>query len=160
MNLFLVRHAIAEEAKPGQADADRELTDEGESRFHDVVKGLRALSWRFDRVLASPWRRAWQTAKLLEPVCDGDITETELLAQAPSKDLLALIAETPTKTTAVVGHEPWLGVLASWLAFGDGRVGEAIMLKKGGVVWLEGPVVPGGMMLRAIVPPKVFRGLT
>lgn len=156
MQLFVIRHGIAEDAGPGQDDASRELTDDGERKLKKIVKGLRRLGVDFDRILTSPWRRATQTAIALQPLCEDPPLSTDLLAQSPKAELLALIAEL-NETTAVVGHEPWLGELIAWLAFGDTRHGEALQLKKGGVVWLEGSCVPGGMMLRAILPPSVLR---
>ena len=69
-----------------------------------------------------------------------------------------MIAES-NETTAVVGHEPWLGELVAWLAFGDTRHADALVLKKGGVIELEGSAVPGGMRLHAIIPPRVLRRL-
>ena len=156
MHLYVIRHAIAEDAAPDQADSDRALTDDGERKMKKVVKGLKRLDVQFDRILTSPWRRAAQTALLLENLCDEPPLATDLLAKVPSAELLALIAEMH-ETTAVVGHEPWLGELIAWLAFGDQRHGEGLELKKGGVVWLEGSCVPGGMTLQAILPPGVTR---
>ena len=164
MHLFVVRHAIAEEAEPGQDDADRELTDDGVRKFKRSVQGLRELRWTYDRVLTSPWVRAIKTAELLAPLTDGPTISTELLCDKPRPELFALIAEASgpqddRQATAVVGHEPWLSELVGWLAFGDPHHGEAIEIKKGGVVWLEGTAVPGGMKLRAMLPPKVLREL-
>jgi len=158
MQLFVIRHAIAEDAQPGQDDASRELTPDGERKLKKVVKGLRRLDIELDRILTSPWRRATQSAILLQPLCDDAPLSTDLLAQSPKAELLALIAEL-SETTAVVGHEPWLGELVAWLAFGDTRHAEALELKKGCVVWLEGTCVPGGMTLRAILPPSVVRNV-
>ena len=158
MQLFVVRHAVAEDAVPGQDDASRELTSDGERKMKKVVKGMRRLNIELDRILTSPWRRAAQTAILLQPLCDDPPLSSDLLAQSPKSELLALIAEL-NETTAVVGHEPWLGELVAWLAFGDTRHGEALQLKKGGVVWLEGSCVPGGMVVRAILPPSVIRSV-
>ena len=158
MQLFVIRHAIAEEAAEGQADQDRALTDDGVRKMRRVVKGLRRLDIELDRILTSPWRRATQTAMLVQPLCDQPPLATELLAQTPKAELLALIAELD-ETTAVVGHEPWLGELVAWLAFGDTRHGDALQLKKGGVVWLEGSCVPAGMTVRAIMPPAVLRSV-
>jgi phosphohistidine phosphatase len=62
-------------------------------------------------------------------------------------------------SVAVVGHEPWLGELIGWLTAGDPRAGEALVIKKGSVSWLEGSAVPGGMSLRALLPPRVLRAL-
>ena len=156
MQLFVIRHGIAEDAAPGQDDASRELTEDGERKLKKIVKGLRRLDVDFERILTSPWRRAAQTAIALRSLCDDPPLSTELLAQSPKAELLALIAEM-NETTAVVGHEPWLGELIAWLAFGDQRHGEALQLKKGGVVWMEGSCVPGGMLLRAVMPPSVIR---
>ena len=67
-----------------------------------------------------------------------------------------MIAER-NEDTAVVGHEPWLGELVAWLAFGDTRHGEALQIKKASVVWLDGTAVPGGMTLRALLTPRMIR---
>jgi len=158
MQLFVIRHAIAEDRSPDLEDAQRELTDEGVARMKQVVRGLRALELEFPRMLTSPWARALQTAKLLAPVSEEEPIATDLLCQSPRAELLAMIAE-KGETTAVVGHQPWLGELVGWLAFGETRRGEAIELKKGGVIVLEGSVVPGGMTLRQILEPRVLRRL-
>lgn len=165
MHLFVVRHAIAEDAEPGQDDSTRELTSDGVKKFKREVRTLRELDWRFSTVLTSPWKRAVQTAHLLAPVIDGETTETELMCDVPRAELFALIAATASTATdtrhatAVVGHEPWLSALVGWLAFGDTRHGEAIAIKRGGIVWLEGSPLPAGMKVRAILPPKVLRSL-
>jgi phosphohistidine phosphatase len=158
MQLFVVRHAAAEGSEPGPAGAARELTEAGKSKLRRAVRGLAALDLRFDCVLTSPWKRAAQTAKLLAPIAAAAPITTDLLTQSPGTALLALLAE-HQETTAVVGHEPWLSELVAWLAFGDARHGEALVLKKGGVLWLDGTPVPGGMQLRASLPPKVLRAL-
>ncbi|MEE8408192.1 MAG: histidine phosphatase family protein, partial [Myxococcota bacterium] len=62
MDLYLIRHAIAEERRPGLEDPERQLTDEGKLRFERAVAGLQKLGVRFDRLYHSPWIRAAQTA--------------------------------------------------------------------------------------------------
>lgn len=160
MDLFVVRHAIAEDAAPGQDDADRALTRDGRERFERAVRGMKALGFRFERALHSPWKRAAQTAELLGRIVRGPLEATPLLARAPSPALLKAIARhTEEGPTAIVGHQPWLGETIAWLALGDADLGEHIDLKKGGVVWLEGEPEPGGMRLRAYLPPRVLRAL-
>src|SRR5690349_7016340 len=122
MDLFVIRHAIAADAEPGQSDADRELTPEGARKFKRSVQGLRELGWRLERVLTSPWKRAMETAELLKSVTDGPTIVTDLLCDKPRPELFALIAEATQPhekkhATAVVGHEPWLSELVAWLAF-------------------------------------------
>lgn len=156
MQLFVIRHALAEDVGPHVDDTTRALTDAGKAKLRRVVRGLRALDIRFERILTSPWKRAVQTAKLLAPLASSPPVATELLTQPPRAELLAQIAE-HGDTTAVVGHEPWLGELSAWLMFGDTRHGDALVIKKGGVLWLEGSAVPGGMHLRAAIPPRLLR---
>jgi phosphohistidine phosphatase len=162
MQLYVVRHAIAEDAAAGQDDGERELSGDGKRKLRAAVRGLRAARIRFDRVLTSPKLRAVQTADALAPLCDAPPIVTELLAQPPRNELLAQIAEITSggkDGTAVVGHEPWLGELVALLAFGDTRFGEALTLKKASVTLLAGSAVPGGMTIRALVPPRLLRRL-
>jgi phosphohistidine phosphatase len=156
MQLYVIRHAIAEDAAPGQDDASRQLTHEGEKQLKKVVRGMRELGIAFDRVLTSPWARAARTAELLKPLCTKPPIATELLCQSPRSELLAQIAELG-EDTAVVGHEPWLSELVAWLAFGDTRHGDAFDFKKAGMFWLEGTAIPGGMSVKAMLPPKFLR---
>jgi phosphohistidine phosphatase len=157
MHLYVVRHGIAEETNEA-GDAARELTAEGRKKLKKSIRGLRELGVSFDRVLTSPWRRAVETAAMLAPICDDAPVVTELLAQTPRSELLAMISERG-QDTAVVGHEPWLSELAAWLAFGEQRYRDGITLKKGGVIHLSGNAIPHGMKLHAHLPPKVLRSL-
>jgi len=164
MNLLVIRHAIAEDKKLLEDDATRRLTNAGEKKFKGVVRGIKRLGWKLDRVFSSPWLRAARTAELLEVLGGGVAIETDLLTKSPRAELLALISEyagggEKMRAVALVGHQPWLGELIAWLAFGDGRHGEGLALKKGGVVWLEGSATPGGMSIRAQLPPSVLREL-
>lgn len=158
MQLLVIRHAVAEAPGPGTDDTARELTDAGKAKLRQAVRGLRALDVRFERILTSPWKRAMQTAKQLAVIAAAPPVATDLLTQPPRAELLALIAER-SEPTAVVGHEPWLGELVAWLAFGDTKHGDALVIKKCGVLWLEGTAVPGGMQVRAVIPPKLLRAL-
>ncbi|BDG20278.1 hypothetical protein TthSNM11_24810 (plasmid) [Thermus thermophilus] len=164
MELFLVRHALAlpPEGEGEEADDRRPLAPKGVRRFRKVVRGLKALGVGFTFLLTSPKRRALETAELLAELLEGESRVTPHLAAPPSE---ALLREIPGEgRVALVGHEPYLSGLLSWLLFGDflgdsareGAEGR-FLLKKGGVAWLEGSPRPGGMVLRALLPPKVFR---
>lgn len=175
MELFLVRHAIAlplEEAMGNlppetpldeeAADDGRPLTPKGVRRFRKVVKGLEGLGVELDLILTSPKRRALETAELLADLLEGEVRVSSHLAAPPSE---ALLAELPAQgRVALVGHEPYLSALLAWLLLGDFAgasardvLGSRFVLKKGGVAWLEGEATPGGMVLKALFPPKVFR---
>ncbi|MDX2003702.1 MAG: phosphohistidine phosphatase SixA [Meiothermus sp.] len=153
MNLYLVRHAAAEDAREGQTDDQRALTGEGIEKFRGVVRGLSRLEVRFDRLYHSPKLRAVQTAELLTGLLEGESEVTPNLAAPPSPQLLEQLRG---ERVALVGHEPWLGELCAWLLTGE-MGGAAFAFKKGGVAWLEGSPAPGGMKLLAFLPPKVLR---
>ena len=58
---------------------------------------------------------------------------------------------------ALVGHEPWMGMLLSLLLFGTTEHGDRFPFKKGGVAHVFGAAKPAGMCLRALHPPKTLR---
>jgi phosphohistidine phosphatase len=158
MQLMVIRHAIAQDATVEVDDRERELTADGKAKLARAVAGMRRFGLRFDHLLTSPWRRALQTARALSALSREDLVVTPWLSQAPRSELFAMIAE-HGDVTAVVGHEPWLGELVGALAFGDAKHGDAITIKKCGLVWLEGTPTPGGMQVRAVLSPKLLRGL-
>ena len=162
MDLYVIRHAIAEEAREDLPDTERELTRKGRRRFREVVRGLDTHGVELDRVLYSPWKRAAETAHLLAPIIADRrrdaLVATDALTASPNQQLLDLVfAHSAAGTVAVVGHEPWLSELISLLVFGDLLKQNAFSLKKGGLAKLDGDATPGGMVLRSLVPPKLLR---
>lgn len=163
MEVWIIRHAIAQDASPDVPDSDRALTGRGRKRFRVAVDGLRNLGVEAGCVLHSPWLRAAQTAELLTPLlpqADGTVIPCPLLCASPASDLLSMIAvHAEAGSVLIVGHEPWLGELVGWLAFGDPRHGESLRIKKGGAIRLGGTPIPGGMVVLGAFPPRVLRGL-
>jgi phosphohistidine phosphatase len=161
MDLWLIRHAIAEDHSPDMEDARRALTPEGRERFVRGVRGLTRIGPRFDRVLHSPLLRAQETADLLDPLIDGETAVCAALARAPDEELLADIRG---DVVALVGHEPWLSQTLAWLVFGwrvyeDQPTNAIVALKKGSAAHLVGEPRPGSMQLVALYPPAVLRAL-
>lgn len=150
MDLFLIRHAIAEERRVGLPDAERALTDRGRARFEAVVQSLDRAGFRFDRVYHSPWLRAVQTAELLAPITDGPMVPTEGLAQSPQPTFFRSLEG---ENVACVGHEPWMSDAVALLTVGTPD-GTWLRFKKGGIAWLRGPSAPAAMELRALLPPR------
>ncbi len=155
MELYLVRHAIAEDALPGQPDDARPLSLEGIEKFKGVVRGLKRLEIALDRLYHSPKLRAVQTAELLLPLLNGETIVTPHLAEGPSPQLLKAIKG---QSVALVGHEPWLSDLCAWLLMGQMEGGQ-FPFKKGGVALLEGTAKPGNMKLVGFWSPKMLRNL-
>ena len=156
MELLVIRHAIAVPGSMILADAERPLSPQGRERFTQAVMGLQRLGVRCDRLYHSPWRRAVETAELLGPVLAGEAVCSPALARPPSQALLdAMVGQ----RVALVGHQPWLGELVTWLITGAQSDGSGFVLKRGGVACLEGRPKPGRMVLRAFLPPRVLRAL-
>ena len=65
MELYLIRHGIAEEHQPGLKDEERQLTPEGREKTEKIAQRLVKLSFNFDLILTSPLVRAYQTAEIL-----------------------------------------------------------------------------------------------
>lgn len=142
MELYLIRHGIAEEAAPNQQDEERQLTQEGRRKTRKVAKQLYKLGLRFDLILTSPLIRARQTAELLEKV--GLSTEIEeLAALSPEGEIQNWLSwlETPQHSDlarlALVGHQPNLGDWAETLVWG--KPNNGIVLKKAGTIGLTVP---------------------
>lgn len=142
MNLYLLRHAIAVEAgAPGcSRDADRRLSEEGIRKLESVAIAMRGMGLEIEVVLTSPYVRARETARYVARVLGGDIPLVEAPSLSPSgtpasvaRSLKAL-APMP-ENVLLVGHEPNLGELASWLLSGNTRA--QIRFKKAGLCRLS-----------------------
>jgi len=154
MRLYLIRHAIAED---GADDFARPLSPKGVKRFQAVAAALETAGVRFDLLLHSPKVRAVHTAELLEDLVQGQTQVTPWLAEAPGPRLLRQLAG---ERVGVVGHEPWLSTLLSWLVLENDRHGDAFVFKKGGVAELEGEPAPGAMQLTGFWAPGLLRKLS
>ncbi len=154
-DFFIIRHAIAEERRPGLEEYDRALTREGREKFSACVSGMRRMGVRFGDILHSPLVRAKQTAEMLKPLAAGKLLETDLLAGEPGEELVKLLAKHPG--AAVVGHRPWLGQLVSILVFGSASDVEQFALRKGGMASLTGEPIVGGMALHGLYMARDLR---
>ncbi len=140
MNLYIVRHAIAvQRGTPGyDDDSQRPLTDTGRKKMKKIVKGLRQLDLKLDIILSSPYVRARDTAKILAK--EFDMTEDIAFSDnlIPPGNFENLVSEIHEKydvdNLALVGHEPMLSSLISWLT--TGNTDMRLTLKKGGVAYL------------------------
>jgi len=136
--LVVVRHAKAEEKSEffGQ-DRLRPLTEEGRQRMRKNAARLRQLISELDCLVASPLVRAQQTAEIIKEEFGLDkIETTELLSPGLNPaELAKYLNKLECGTVAVVGHEPDLGELCSWLL--SGQASSFIPFRKGGVCVLE-----------------------
>jgi phosphohistidine phosphatase len=64
MEVYLLRHGIAEDDSPTGRDADRELTSAGRRKLNEVLKIVAAAGFVPEVVVSSPLVRARQTADI------------------------------------------------------------------------------------------------
>jgi phosphohistidine phosphatase len=132
MDLILWRHAEAEDAPDGGEDLERPLTHRGEKQAARMAQWLDRQLPEGLRVLASPARRAEQTAHALGRKFK---LRAELLPGGSADDLLEL-AQWPRARGAVlvVGHQPMLGQTIARLL---GLQASDCAVRKGAVWWLR-----------------------
>jgi phosphohistidine phosphatase len=142
VQVLVVRHAIAEQkedfARTGKDDSQRPLTDDGRRKMRRGAAALRGVVRAIEVLATSPLLRAVQTAEVLAAVYNGRnmVTVNELSPDSEFPPFLRwLRMQDAGGTVAIVGHEPHLSGLTSWLL--TGRKRSFISLKKGAACLLE-----------------------
>ena len=161
MELYLIRHGIAEEKGLGIKDEERSLTKEGRQKTEKVAQKLVKLGLNFDFILTSPLVRARQTAEILiAEKLSSQLEESSHLApdgQISSwlKDWLEPRNYSQNTQLAVVGHEPGLTNWAENLLWGE--VKASLVLKKAGMIGIKLPETGsplGRSQMFWLTPPK------
>jgi phosphohistidine phosphatase len=164
MNIYILRHGIAVErgTKGFKNDSERPLTAKGKRQLRKSAMAMRKMKLRFDLILSSPHERAKRTAEIVAE-------ELKLKKRLKLSDSLkyendpamvvgkiAVLKSMP-KDLLLVGHEPYLSRLISWLTSGEGEV--AIDFKKGGLCKLEAEKLRPGKcaQLAWLLTPKQMK---
>ncbi len=147
MELILWRHAEAEEGVP---DEERRLTAKGERQAAKMAAFLRSRLPEDMRILCSPSLRAQQTLRALTDRFDTDET---LAGAAAPQDVLAVVGWPDAGDVLIVGHQPYLGQIASLLLTG---METSFSIKKGAVWWLSRHEREGDYQtnLRLVISPE------
>jgi len=166
MHLLIVRHAIAGDrqsfAKTGKPDTERPLTDEGRAEMRQVAKGLRRQVETIGLLASSPLVRAAQTAAIISEEYDAmPVSTVPALAPGTAPEAFAtwLHAHLDAEIVTVVGHDPHLGMLITWLV--SGLRESRVALEKGGACMLEIEGEPDARSATLIwsLPPDVLAKL-
>ncbi len=152
MDLILWRHAEAEDDAPG-GDLERALTKRGRKQAERMAQWLRP---RLDgdwRVLASPARRAVQTARPLDLDCE---VRAALAPGAPARAVLVEAGWPDTaRNVLVVAHQPTLGQVAARLL---GTEAGDLAVRKGAIWWFAARERGAGRqtVLKAVLDPDLL----
>src|SRR5436853_2791658 len=140
MKLYILRHAIAVERTLEHTgfDSERPLTSEGIRKLKQVVKAMKRLELSFDVILSSPYVRALQTAQIVARGLHQQKRlqlEDCLKPESSFRDLIEKLQRRKNATLLLVGHEPFLSSLISFLL--SGRTNLNITMKKAGLCFLR-----------------------
>ena len=150
MDLILWRHA---DAVPGSRDLERKLTARGRKQAERVGAWLVARQPGRYTVLASPARRARETADALG--VHYKIVERLAPGATPKAILEACGWPSHKGAVVVVGHQPDLGRTAALLLAGEESDWS---VKKGGLWWLSNREHDGEseVVVRAVLAPDLL----
>ena len=135
MDLFLIRHAKAQDGALYGDDTERPLTADGRRAALDVGESLARHAIKLDAIWSSPLVRAVETAELVAVAlgyASGLEITRALAPEARSAEAIDLLEQEARERVALVGHEPSIGNLLSKLL---GKSGLA--MSKGAVVRLS-----------------------
>ncbi len=136
--IWILRHGDAE-AGEGKPDADRELTEKGESQSVNAGRALKILGAGLDVCLTSSKVRAKQTADL---ACDVLGVEVEVDDRLAGGDFDPLELATGRGEVLLVGHEPDCSQAVALVT------GSRVKMKKGGIAAID------DHLLHALLRPK------
>lgn len=160
-----MRHGIAygRDHERWPDDSKRPLTADGEEKLRGVSAELAKAVPAPERLLSSPFERAWRTAGILREVAGWPEPEPmpALEGGVPPEKTTLVLGELAREwfggPVAVVGHRSNIHEFASYLLTGDGeRLG--IKIKKGGLLCIRFARVPapGSGQLRWLLTPGVI----
>jgi phosphohistidine phosphatase len=119
MEIYVLRHGIAEDAGPGQADSQRALTAEGRDKLRRVLQRAAAADAAPSQILSSPYRRAVETADVVVEVLGykGKVVKTRaLVPEASPQDAWEEIRLHKGEPAILLSsHEPLTGSLVGFL---------------------------------------------
>jgi len=119
MQIYLLRHGIAEDAGPNRPESERALNSEGRDKLRRVLKRARVAQAAPTVILSSPYRRAIETADVAADVLSykGKIVRTRALVPeaAPSEAWDEVRSRKGETAILLASHEPLMSSLAAFL---------------------------------------------
>lgn len=157
MNIYFIRHGIAEEKVLGESDFDRKLSPEGVEKLKTSAKAWKVFIRGFDYLISSPLLRAVQTAEVIKTIFSirEIYTDKRLSPGSTTEDVIELVNEYDAEDIAVFGHEPDFSMHVSNLISSSGA---SIDFKKGAIAKISFPSKArlSGGVLEFLIPAKVF----
>lgn len=158
MNLYLMRHANAGIPRESlKLDAKRSLIKEGKEQCMLMARVLNALKVQVDVIVASPLKRAMQTAQFVgtELGYEGKVEISPALGpEASYGDFQKILDKYADREgVLVVGHNPSLFQFAGRLITGNG--GAGLRMRKGSIARIDMDRHPP--LLQWLIDPRMAR---
>lgn len=119
MELYFLRHGIAEEHSDTGRDADRRLTEEGREKLRRVLKRAALAGVTPTLILSSPYKRAIETAEAAagELRYEGKILRVGSLTpdSSPPSVWSDIREHRDQPSILLAGHEPLFSSTVAWL---------------------------------------------
>jgi phosphohistidine phosphatase len=150
MEVYLLRHGIAEDRALTGRDADRRLTEEGRDKLRRILERAHAAGVRPSLILSSPLRRALETAEIASHALgyEGKIVRTPVLTpdSSPQKVWEEIRDRREEPAVLLAGHEPLFSAIVAYLL---GSTQEMIHFRKGALVRIDADpasAIPRGIL--------------
>lgn len=138
MQLYILRHGIAEDGKPGQPDSGRALTAEGKRKLRGILKSAKEAGVEPTLAMTSPYRRAEETAALAVEALGytGHLLTSEVLTPfgQPQGVWDELRVHRDEAQVLIVGHDPLFSNLTGFLLNSPHLI---VDFKKGAIVRID-----------------------
>jgi phosphohistidine phosphatase len=138
MEIYILRHGVAEDGQPGQPDSERALTPDGRKKLRNILRTAAAAGVAPSLILTSPYKRALQTAQLAAEILDykGELLRTKALepAAAPKTVWDEIRVHKDEAQILLAGHEPLFSRLTAYLL---GSPNLQVDFKKGAIACVE-----------------------
>jgi phosphohistidine phosphatase len=119
MQVYLLRHGIAEDRQPGKSDEERRLTQKGVRKLKDILGQAKDYGVEPSLILSSPLVRARQTAEVAVSELHYKEAIVETVALKPESRPEAVWDELRVhrdeSEVMLVGHEPLFSELYAYL---------------------------------------------
>jgi len=119
MQIYILRHGIAEDAADGQPDSERALIPEGRKKLRNVLRAARVAGVAPALILTSPLKRAVQTAQLASEILEykGDLLRTKALEPGAHPRMVweEIRVHKDQPAVLLAGHEPLFSSLTAFL---------------------------------------------
>ena len=109
--LYILRHAHAGWARPGESDHDRRLDARGRAECERLVVFLRSEAFAFDTVLCSTATRTRETLELIRPALPSGLAEENLSSLYGGEVAAyyeAVRGQAEAAALLVIGHNPMI----------------------------------------------------